>query len=57
MRLPTPRLVHPWLRAALALVLAGTFGFDKRPLFTVSEPSDRNAPQVDFGSSTTTTGG
>ena len=38
-------------------ILAGTFGFDKRPLFTVSEPSDRNAPQVDFGSSTTTTGG
>ena len=27
MRLPSPRLVHPWLRAALALVLAGTFGF------------------------------
>ncbi|MCU1487579.1 MAG: LemA family protein [Actinomycetia bacterium] len=38
-------------------ILAGTFGFDKRPLFAVSDPSDRNAPQVDFGSSTTTTGG
>jgi LemA protein len=38
-------------------ILAGMFGFDKRPLFTVSEPSDRDAPTVDFGSSTTTTGG
>lgn len=38
-------------------ILAGMFGFDKRVLFTVTEPSDRNAPTVDFGSTTTTTGG
>jgi LemA protein len=37
-------------------LLAGIFGFDKRTLFAVSEPTDRDAPQVDFGS-TTTTGG
>ena len=38
-------------------LLAGMFGFDKRPLFAVTDASDREAPQVDFGSSTTTTGG
>ena len=38
-------------------LLAGMFGFDKRPLFAVANASDRENPQVDFGSSTTTTGG
>ena len=38
-------------------MLAGVFGFDKRPLFAVANASDRDAPTVDFGSSTTTTGG
>jgi LemA protein len=35
-------------------LLAGMFGFDKRLLFAVSDPADRDAPTVDFGSSTTT---
>jgi LemA protein len=41
-------------------ILAGMFGFDKRDLFSVSDASDRDAPEVDFGdstSTTTTTGG
>ncbi len=38
-------------------IFAGIFGFDKRPLFTVTDASDREAPTVDFGSTTTTTGG
>lgn len=29
-------------------VFAGIFGFDKRPLFAVQDPSDREAPEVDF---------
>jgi LemA protein len=37
-------------------LLAGIFGFDKRPLFA-AQPADRSAPTVDFGSTTTTTGG
>lgn len=38
-------------------IFAGIFGFDKRPLFAVADASDREAPTVDFGSTTTTTGG
>ena len=34
-------------------IVAGIFGFDKRPLFQVSEPGDRDAPEVDFDTSTT----
>jgi LemA protein len=34
-------------------IFAGIFGFDKRPLFT-APPAAREAPTVDFGSSTTT---
>ena len=29
-------------------IIAGLFGFDRRTLFTVEEPSDREAPEVDF---------
>lgn len=29
-------------------ILAGIFGFDRRDLFTVEEPADRQAPEVDF---------
>lgn len=29
-------------------ILAGIFGFDKRTLFAVEEPGDREAPEVDF---------
>jgi LemA protein len=35
-------------------IVAGLRGFDKRPLFS-AQPADRNAPTVDFSSSTTTT--
>jgi LemA protein len=38
-------------------LLAGMFGFDKRTLFAVANATDRDAPKVDFGSSTTTTTG
>jgi LemA protein len=38
-------------------IVAALFGFDKRPLFRVETTVARTAPQVDFGSTTTTTGG
>ncbi|MCU1373791.1 MAG: LemA protein [Actinomycetia bacterium] len=38
-------------------IVAGLFGFDKRTLFQVQATSVRDAPQVDFGSTTTTTAG
>jgi LemA protein len=37
-------------------LLAGMFGFDKRPLFT-AEVAARDVPTVDFGSTTSTSGG
>lgn len=36
-------------------IFAGIFGFDKRPLFTVESPEDRDAPEVDFGNDDTDT--
>lgn len=36
-------------------IFAGIFGFDKRPVFA-AQPADREAPQVDFGTSSTTGG-
>jgi LemA protein len=38
-------------------IVAGLFGFDKRPLFQVETTSIRDAPQVDFSSTPTTTPG
>jgi LemA protein len=39
-----------------ATLVAGIFGFDTRPLFTATAGANE-VPQVDFGGSTTTTGG
>jgi LemA protein len=34
-------------------LVAGTFGFDRKPLFEVQTPEDRTAPTVDLGGATT----